>query len=311
MYNHSNIDSLTIDIKTKAKTLGFMSCGISKAGFLEEEAPKLENWLNKNMNGEMSYMERNFDMRLDPTKIVEGAKSVISLTYNYYTEKTCEASNFKISKYAYGNDYHFVIKNKLKDLFEYIKEKTGDINGRVFVDSAPILERAWAEKSGLGWIGKNTNLISKKNGSFFFLCEIILDLELEYDHIETDHCGSCTACIDACPTNAIVEPYVVDGSKCISYYTIELKNNIPDYAKNTYDEWIFGCDICQDVCPWNRFSKPHQEPLFNPNDEFLSISKNDWIEMTKETFNKVFKNSAIKRAGFDGIKRNIEFIKRK
>ena len=311
MYNHSNIESLTNDIKTKAKTLGFMSCGISKAGFLEEEAPKLEYWLNKNMNGEMSYMERNFDMRLDPTKIVEGAKSVISLTYNYYTEKTYKDSNFKISKYAYGNDYHFVIKNKLKDLFEYIKEKTGDINGRVFVDSAPVLERAWAKKSGLGWIGKNTNLISKKNGSFFFLCEVILDLELEYDHIDTDHCGSCTACIDACPTNAIVEPYVVDGTRCISYYTIELKNNIPDYAKNTYDDWIFGCDICQDVCPWNRFSKPHKEPLFNSDDEFLSINKNDWIEMTKETFNKVFKNSAIKRAGFDGIKRNIEFIKRK
>ena len=311
MYNHSNIDSLTIDIKTKAKTLGFMSCGISKAGFLEEEASKLENWLNKNMNGEMSYMERNFDMRLDPTKIVDGAKSVISLTYNYYSEKTSEDLNFKISKYAYGDDYHFVIKNKLKDLFEYIKEKTGDINGRVFVDSAPILERAWAKKSGLGWVGKNTNLISKKNGSFFFLCEIILDLDLDYDHIETDHCGSCTACIDACPTNAIVEPYVVDGSKCISYYTIELKSNIPDYAKNTYDDWIFGCDICQDVCPWNRFSKPHQEPLFESNKDFLSISKNDWIEMTKETFNKVFKNSAIKRAGFDGIKRNIEFIKRK
>ena len=311
MYNHSNIESLTNDIKTKAKALGFLSCGISKAGFLEEEAPKLEYWLNKNMNGEMSYMERNFDMRLDPTKIVEGAKSVISLTYNYYTEKTSKDSNFKISKYAYGNDYHFVIKNKLKDLFEYIKEKTGDINGRVFVDSAPVLERAWAKKSGLGWIGKNTNLISKKNGSFFFLCEIILDLELEYDHIETDHCGSCTACIDACPTNAIVEPYVVDGTRCISYYTIELKNNIPDYAKNTYDDWIFGCDICQDVCPWNRFSKPHKEPLFNSDDEFLSMNKNDWIEMTKETFNKVFKNSAIKRAGFDGIKRNIEFIKRK
>ncbi len=311
MHNHSNIESLTIDIKTKAKTLGFMSCGISKAGFLEDEAPKLENWLNKNMNGEMSYMERNFDMRLDPTKIVEGAKSVISLTYNYYSEKNGENSNFKISKYAYGNDYHFVIKNKLKDLFEYIKEKTGDINGRVFVDSAPVLERAWAKKSGLGWIGKNTNLISKKNGSFFFLCEIILDLELDYDHIETDHCGSCTACIDACPTNAIVEPYVVDGSRCISYYTIELKNNIPDYAKNTYDDWIFGCDICQDVCPWNRFSKSHKEPLFNSDGEFLSMSKNDWIEMTKETFNKVFRNSAIKRAGFDGIKRNIEFIKRK
>ena len=311
MYNHSNIESFTNDIKTKAKALGFMSCGISKAGFLEEEAPKLEYWLNKNMNGEMSYMERNFDMRLDPTKIVEGAKSVISLTYNYYVEKTYKDSNFKISKYAYGNDYHFVIKNKLKDLFEYIKEKTGDINGRVFVDSAPVLERAWAKKSGLGWIGKNTNLISKKNGSFFFLCEIILDLELEYDHIDTDHCGSCTACIDACPTNAIVEPYVLDGTRCISYYTIELKNNIPDYAKNTYDDWIFGCDICQDVCPWNRFSKPHKEPLFNSDDEFLSMNKNDWIEMTKETFNKVFKNSAIKRAGFDGIKRNIEFIKRK
>ena len=311
MYNHSNIESLTNDIKNKAKALGFLSCGISKAGFLEEEAPKLEYWLNKNMNGEMSYMERNFDMRLDPTKIVEGAKSVISLTYNYYVEKTYKDSNFKISKYAYGDDYHFVIKNKLKDLFEYIKEKTGDINGRVFVDSAPVLERTWAKKSGLGWIGKNTNLISKKNGSFFFLCEIILDLELEYDHIETDHCGSCTACIDACPTNAIVEPYVVDGSRCISYYTIELKNNIPDYAKNTYDDWIFGCDICQDVCPWNRFSKPHKEPLFNSDDEFLSMNKNDWIEMTKETFNKVFKNSAIKRAGFDGIKRNIEFIKRK
>ena len=311
MYNHSNIESLTNDIKTKAKALGFMSCGISKAGFLEEEAPKLEYWLNKNMNGEMSYMERNFDMRLDPTKIVEGAKSVISLTYNYYAEKTYKDSNFKISKYAYGDDYHFVIKNKFKDLFEYIKEKTGDINGRVFVDSAPVLERAWAKKSGLGWIGKNTNLISKKNGSFFFLCEIILDLELEYDHIDTDHCGSCTACIDACPTNAIVEPYVVDGTRCISYYTIELKNNIPDYAKNTYDDWIFGCDICQDVCPWNRFSKPHKEPLFNSDDEFLSMNKNDWIEMTKETFNKVFKNSAIKRAGFDGIKRNIEFIKRK
>ena len=311
MYNHSNIESLTNDIKTKAKALGFMSCGISKAGFLEEEAPKLEYWLNKNMNGEMSYMERNFDMRLDPTKIVEGAKSVISLTYNYYAEKTYKDSNFKISKYAFGDDYHFVIKNKLKDLFEYIKEKTGDINGRVFVDSAPVLERAWAKKSGLGWIGKNTNLISKKNGSFFFLCEIILDLELEYDHVDTDHCGSCTACIDACPTNAIVEPYVVDGTRCISYYTIELKNNIPDYAKNTYDDWIFGCDICQDVCPWNRFSKPHKEPLFNSDDEFLSMNKNDWIEMTKETFNKVFKNSAIKRAGFDGIKRNIEFIKRK
>ena len=309
MHNYSGIENLTLDIKTQAKSLGFMSVGISKAGFLEEEAPRLEKWLNNNMNGKMSYMERNFDMRLDPRKIVEDAKSVISLTYNYFPKKEPDKSGFKISKYAYGRDYHFVIKEKLRNLLEFIKDKTGDINGRVFVDSAPILERAWAKKSGLGWVGKNTNLISKQHGSFFFLCEIILDINLNYDYIETDHCGSCTACIDACPTDAISEPYTVDGSRCISYYTIELKDKMPDYAKNTYDDWIFGCDICQDVCPWN--SRTHNEPLFNPKDEFLSISKNDWIEMTKETFNKVFKNSAVKRAGFDGIKRNIEFIKKK
>lgn len=311
MHNYSGIENLTLDIKTQAKSLGFMSVGISKAGFLEEEAPRLEKWLNNNMNGKMSYMERNFDMRLDPRKIVEDAKSVISLTYNYFPKKEPDKSGFKISKYAYGRDYHFVIKEKLRNLLEFIKDKTGDINGRVFVDSAPILERAWAKKSGLGWVGKNTNLISKQHGSFFFLCEIILDINLNYDYIETDHCGSCTACIDACPTEAISEPYTVDGSRCISYYTIELKDKMPDYAKNTYDDWIFGCDICQDVCPWNRFSRTHNEPLFNPKDEFLSISKNDWNEMTKETFNKVFKNSAVKRAGFDGIKRNIEFIKKK
>ena len=311
MHNYSSIENLTLDIKTQAKSLGFMSVGISKAGFLEEEAPRLEKWLNNNMNGKMSYMERNFDMRLDPRKIVEDAKSVISLTYNYFPKKEPDKSGFKISKYAYGRDYHFVIKEKLRNLLEFIKDNTGDINGRVFVDSAPILERAWAKKSGLGWVGKNTNLISKQHGSFFFLCEIILDINLNYDYIETDHCGSCTACIDACPTDAISEPYTVDGSRCISYYTIELKDKMPDYAKNTYDDWIFGCDICQDVCPWNRFSRTHNEPLFNPKDEFLSISKNDWIEMTKETFNKVFKNSAVKRAGFDGIKRNIEFIKKK
>ena len=311
MHNYSGIENLTLDIKTQAKSLGFMSVGISKAGFLEEEAPRLEKWLNNNMNGKMSYMERNFDTRLDPRKIVEDAKSVISLTYNYFPKKEPDKSGFKISKYAYGRDYHFVIKEKLRNLLEFIKDKTGDINGRVFVDSAPILERAWAKKSGLGWVGKNTNLISKQHGSFFFLCEIILDINLNYDYIETDHCGSCTACIDACPTDAISEPYTIDGSRCISYYTIELKDKMPDYAKNTYDDWIFGCDICQDVCPWNRFSRTHNEPLFNPKDEFLSISKNDWNEMTKETFNKIFKNSAVKRAGFDGIKRNIEFIKKK
>ena len=306
-----NKEDLTNYVKSQSKDLGFISCGVSKAEFLEDEAPKLERWLNDNMNGEMSYMERNFDMRLDPRKIVDGAKSVISLTYNYYSDKLQKDDSFKISKYAYGIDYHFVLKEKLRKLLEIIKEKTGNINGRVFVDSAPILERAWAKKSGLGWIGKNSSLISKNVGSFFFLCEIIVDIEFDYDHITTDHCGTCNRCIDACPTGAIVEPYVVDGSKCISYYTIELKNNIPDYAKDTYDNWVFGCDTCQEVCPWNRFSKTHKEPLFNSNDEFLSMNKNDWIEMTKETFNKVFKNSAIKRAGFDGIKRNIEFIKRK
>ena len=309
--NSSNKQKLTNFIKSKSVDLGFISCGISKADFLEEEAANLENWLKNEMHGEMSYMERNFDMRLDPRKILNGAKSVISLTYNYYTDKLQKDENFKISKYAFGTDYHFVIKEKLKNLLFLIREKVGDINGRVFVDSAPILERAWAKKSGLGWIGKNTNLISKNVGSFFFLCEIIVDIELDYDYSTTDHCGTCTACIDACPTNAIVEPYKVDGSRCISYLTIELKENMPEYAKDSYDKWIFGCDICQDVCPWNKFSKPHNEPLFNADEKFLSMSKNEWLEITKETFDKVFKDSPVKRTGYDGLKRNIKFIKRR
>lgn len=308
--NFSNKQKLTNFIKSKSNDLGFISCGISKADFLEDEAANLENWLKNEMHGEMSYMERNFDMRLDPRKILNGAKSVISLTYNYYTDKLQKDENFKISKYAFGTDYHVVIREKLKNLLFLIKEKVGDMNGRVFVDSAPILERAWAKKSGLGWIGKNTNLISKNVGSFFFLCEIIVDIELDYDHLTTDHCGTCTACIDACPTNAIVEPYKVDGSRCISYLTIELKENMPEYAKDSYDKWIFGCDICQDVCPWNKFSKPHNEPLFNADEKFLSMSKNEWLEITKETFDKVFKDSPIKRTGYDGLKRNIKFIKR-
>jgi epoxyqueuosine reductase len=308
--NFSNKQKLTNFIKSKSIDLGFISCGISKADFLEDEAANLENWLKNEMHGEMSYMERNFDMRLDPRKILNGAKSVISLTYNYYTDKLQKDENFKISKYAFGTDYHFVIREKLKNLLFLIREKVGDINGRVFVDSAPILERAWAKKSGLGWIGKNTNLISKNVGSFFFLCEIIVDIELDYDYSTTDHCGTCTACIDACPTNAIVEPYKVDGSRCISYLTIELKENMPEYAKDSYDKWVFGCDICQDVCPWNKFSKPHNEPLFNADEKFLSMSKNEWLEITKETFDKVFKDSAVKRTGYDGLKRNINFIKR-
>ena len=309
--NFSNKQKLTNFIKSKSIDLGFISCGISKADFLEEEAANLENWLKNEMHGEMSYMERNFDMRLDPRKILNGAKSVISLTYNYYTDKLQKDGNFKISKYAFGTDYHCVIREKLKNLLFLIREKVGDINGRVFVDSAPILERAWAKKSGLGWIGKNTNLISKNVGSFFFLCEIIVDIELDYDYSTTDHCGTCTACIDACPTNAIVEPYKVDGSRCISYLTIELKENMPEYAKDSYDKWIFGCDICQDVCPWNKFSKPHNEPLFNADEKFLSMSKNEWLEITKETFDKVFKDSPVKRTGYDGLKRNIKFIKRR
>ena len=309
--NSSNKQKLTNFIKSKSVDLGFISCGISKADFLEEEAANLENWLKNEMHGEMSYMERNFDMRLDPRKILNGAKSVISLTYNYYTDKLQKDENFKISKYAFGTDYHFVIREKLKNLLFLIREKVGDINGRVFVDSAPILERAWAKKSGLGWIGKNTNLISKNVGSFFFLCEIIVDIELDYDYSTTDHCGTCTACIDACPTNAIVEPYKVDGSRCISYLTIELKENMPEYAKDSYDKWVFGCDICQDVCPWNKFSKPHNEPLFNADEKFLSMSKNEWLEITKETFDKVFKDSPVKRTGYDGLKRNIKFIKRR
>lgn len=296
-------------IKTEAKRLGFLSCGISKAGFLEEEAPRLEKWLNQNMHGKMQYMENHFDKRLDPTKLVDGAKSVISLLLNYFPSEMQNASGYKISKYAYGTDYHFVIKEKLKQLMQFIQEETGGVNGRVFVDSAPVLDKAWAAKSGLGWIGKNSNLLTKQVGSFYFIAELIIDLELEYDTPITDHCGSCTACIDACPTQAIVEPYVVDGSKCISYFTIELKEQIPNHVKGQFDDWIFGCDVCQDVCPWNRFSKPHQEPLFNPKPELLSMSKKEWEEITEDVFQKIFQKSAVKRTKFSGLKRNINFLK--
>ena len=286
-----------------------MSCGISKAGFLEEEAPRLEDWLNKNQHGQMVYMENHFDKRLDPTLLVDDAKSVVSLLLNYYPSDTQISDSFKISKYAYGQDYHFVIKEKLKELLHSIQENIGAVSGRAFVDSAPVLDKAWAAKSGLGWIGKNSNLLTQKVGSFYFIAELILDLELDYDYAVTDHCGSCTACIDACPTEAIIEPYKVNGSKCISYYTIELKDNLPMEMKGSFDDWAFGCDICQDVCPWNRFSKPHKEPLFNPNPDLLSLTKKDWEEITEETFKVVFKNSPIKRTKFSGLKRNIDFIK--
>ncbi|KIM09734.1 MAG: epoxyqueuosine reductase [Sulfurovum sp. FS06-10] len=296
-------------IKAESKRLGFFSCGISKAGFLEEEAPRLENWLNKNMNGQMSYMENHFDKRLNPTLLVDDAKSVISLLLNYYPSELQNRDSYQISKYAYGQDYHLVIKEKLKELLHFIQTEIGEVSGRAFVDSAPVLDKAWAAKSGLGWVGKNSNLITQKVGSFYFIAELIIDLELDYDTPTTDHCGSCTACLDACPTDAIVAPYVVDGSKCISYFTIELKDNLPQELKSKFDDWMFGCDICQDVCPWNRFSKPHSEPLLKANAAVLNFSKSDWEEITEDTFQKVFKNSAVKRTKYDGLKRNINFLK--
>lgn len=303
-----NKEKTTALIKDEAKRLGFISCGVSKAEFLEEEAPRLEKWLTKNMNGQMAYMENHFDKRLDPTKLVEGSKSVISLLLNYYPEDTQNNDALKISKYAYGQDYHHVIKSKLRELQEFISNNIGEVEGRAFVDSAPVLDKAWAAKSGLGWIGKNSNLITQKVGSFYFIAELIVDIELAYDSAVTDHCGTCTACIDACPTQAIVDPYVVDGSKCISYFTIELKNEIPAEVRGKFDDWIFGCDVCQDVCPWNRFSKPHNEPLFNPHPDLLSMTKKDWQEITEDVFRKVFKKSAVKRTKFSGLQRNIDFL---
>jgi epoxyqueuosine reductase len=298
-------------IKSEATRLGFEYCGISKADFLEEEAPRLENWLNNNMHGQMSYMANHFDKRLDPRLLVPGAKSVVSLLLNYYpSQKQKDETAPKISKYAYGRDYHDVIKEKLNALLEFIRENIGEVDGRAFVDSAPILDKAWAKKGGLGWVGKNSNLINKNSGSFFFIAELIIDLELEYDGAVKDYCGSCTRCIDACPTDAIVAPYIVDGSKCISYFTIELKENIPNDVKGKFNDWAFGCDVCQDVCPWNRFSKPHSEAHFKANEELLGMTKTDWEEITEETFKRVFKNSAVKRTKYSGLKRNIAFLKR-
>lgn len=297
-------------IKEEAKRLGFLSCGISRAGFLEEEAPRLESWLHANMHGEMGYMANHFDKRLDPTLLVDGARSVVSVLLNYYPakgQKDPEAP--KLSKYAYGTDYHFVIKDKLKLLLEFIRQEIGEVNGRAFVDSAPVLDKAWAARSGLGWIGKNANLLTKQVGSFYFIAELVIDLELEYDTPVTDHCGSCTACIDACPTEAIVSPYVVDGSKCISYLTIELKNELPGQYRDQMDNWMFGCDVCQDVCPWNRFAKPHQEKAFEPHPELLDMKREDWFEITEETFRKVFKKSAVKRTKYSGLKRNLNFLR--
>jgi epoxyqueuosine reductase len=300
----------TAIVKSEAKRLGFDYCGISAAGFLEEEAPLLEQWLKSNMHGEMSYMNNHFDMRLDPRKLVPEAKSVISLLLNYYTDATQRDSRApKISKYAYGEDYHFVVKDKLHEMLNTLEEKIGrSIGGRAFVDSAPVMDKAWAKKSGLGWIGKNANLINKKSGSFFFIAELILDVELEYDQPIGDFCGTCTRCIDACPTDAIVNPHVVDGSKCISYFTIELKSAIPESEKGKFQNYMFGCDICQDVCPWNRFSVPHAESRFNANEKLLSMTREEWTEITEDVFRELFRKSAVKRTKFEGLKRNIKFL---
>ena len=300
----------TAIIKKTALRLGFDYCGIAKTEKLNDDARRLENWLNKGMHGSMHYMEKYFDMRINPSLLVPGAKSVITLLKNYFPAKQQQPGVPKISKYAFGKDYHEVIKKKLSEFIELIKQGIGDIHGRGFVDSAPVLERTWAQRSGLGWVGKNGNLITKQSGSFYFIATLITDLELNYDDpFAKDFCGTCTRCIDACPTSAILPDKVVDGSKCISYFTIELKEMlIPEGMKGRFDEWMFGCDTCQDVCPWNRFSKPHDELNFTPIPEILNLSTKDWQNMTEESFRKILKDSPLRRSKYNGIQRNLKFI---
>ncbi|HEY9007605.1 MAG TPA: tRNA epoxyqueuosine(34) reductase QueG [Ohtaekwangia sp.] len=298
-------------IRQVATELGFSFCGISKAEFLADEVPRLEAWLKRGYQGKMSYLENHFDKRLDPTLLVPGAKSVVSLIYNYYPPKDlAKEGELKIAKYAYGEDYHFVIKDKLKVFMQRLEKDIGAIQGRAFVDSAPVMERVWAKRSGIGWIGKNSLLLNKQMGSFFFLAELIIDLELEYDGPAKDYCGTCTACMDACPTDAIPQPYVVDGSKCISYFTIELKEEIPTDVKGKFENWIFGCDICQDVCPWNSFSKPHNEPAFQPHPDLENMTRQDWREITDDVFQKLFRHAAVKRTKLEGLRRNILFVEK-
>lgn len=300
-------------LRSEAHRLGFDFVGIAKAQFMDVEARRLENWLNQGNHGKLHYMENHFEKRIDPTKLAPGAKSVVSLMYNYYTDEVQEDTTApKISKYAYGKDYHFTIKHKLKSLLQFLNTEIGEVNGRCFVDSAPVLERDWAVRSGNGWMGKNTMLIHPKQGSYFFLAELIIDLDLEYDAPMKDFCGTCTKCIDACPTDAISpEGYVMDGSKCISYFTIELKEAIPESYKGKFENWMFGCDICQEVCPWNRFSKPHQEPDFDPHPDLLTMTAHEWEEITEDVFREIFRKSAVKRTKFAGLKRNIRFLKDK
>jgi len=298
-------------IKQWAYELGFLYCGISKAAFLESEARDLEKWLNKGHHGEMAWMENHFDLRVDPTRLVPGARSVISFALNYYPASTQQDPTApKLAKYAYGRDYHKVIRKKLKTLMRKIEAAYGEVAGRGFVDSAPVMDKAWAKRAGIGWVGKHTNLIAKKAGSFFFLAELILDLDLEPDGPVKDYCGTCTRCLDACPTGALSpdRPYTIDGSKCISYFTIELKGELPNEMNGKFGNWAFGCDICQDVCPWNRLSKPHHEPAFDPHERLLGLSSGEWHELTEELFQDVFAGSAVKRTGYDGLKRNLRFL---
>jgi epoxyqueuosine reductase len=293
-----------------ARELGFLHVGVARAEFMEPEARRLEEWLKRDYHGKMQWMENHFDKRVDPTKLVPGAKTVISLLYNYFPEDERPSLEVpKLARYAYGQDYHHVIKGKLRELLTALRVTIGDIEGRAFVDSAPVLERDWAKRAGAGWVGKHTLLLRPKIGSYFFLAELIIDLELEPDGPIKDHCGSCTRCIDACPTNAISpQGYLLDGSKCISYLTIELKEAIPDEFKDNMEGWAFGCDICQEVCPWNRFSEVHQEPAFLPHPDLPAMNKKEWQEMTEETFRLVFKKSAVKRAKYVGLKRNVDFL---
>jgi len=297
-------------LKKEALRLGFSFIGIARAGFMEEEARRLEQWLNKGMHGQMAWMENHFDKRVDPRKLMDGAKSVVTLLFNYYPEnQQSDPSAPKIARYAYGEDYHFVLKRKLKSLLHILRESVGDFQGRCFVDSAPVLERDWARRAGIGWVGKNTLLIHPRAGSWFFLAELILDVELLYDQPMRDYCGTCTRCIDACPTQAIApQGYIVDGSKCISYFTIELKEAIPEDYRDKFENWMFGCDICQEVCPWNRFAVPHEEPAFLPHPDLLDMTQREWIELSEDVFQKVFRHSAVKRTKFAGLKRNITFL---
>ncbi len=304
-----NKDQQTHWVKQLARELGFDFCGVAESDYLEDQAPKLEQWLKRGSHGQMRYMERNFDKRLDPRKLVPGSKSVVTLLYNHYPSQELPHKNsYKLAKYAYGKDYHFVIKSKLKEFLNRIREQLGAVEGRVFVDSAPVLERVWAQRSGLGWIGKNSLLLNRGMGSFFFIAELILDLELTADPPIADYCGDCTRCIDSCPTEAIT-PYQVDASKCISYFTIELKDEIPPEHQGRFEDWIFGCDICQDVCPWNNFARAHQEADFKPLDDLFLMNKDHWEKLSEEEFQRLFKHSALKRSGYKGLKRNIAYVK--